>query len=169
MTTINTRYNRERPAGLSFSGETPHTQSRTKQSFKDEVNIHSILKRYNKTGVLVDPSSVNQGRFPQYGDFANGSEYMSVQNRIAMAHQQFELLPSDLRRKFDNDPSQLLDFLGNPENLEEAQKLGLVKTPEPVFEAPDSSPESVSEPTSTPDPETNPTPPVEATTAPEGA
>jgi len=39
-------------------------------------------------------------------------------------------LPADLRARFDNDPAQLIQFLENSDNKDEAIKLGLVNKPE---------------------------------------
>ena len=38
----------------------------------------------------------------------------------------FMELPAQLRSRFNNDPAELIDFLGKEENREEATKLGLV-------------------------------------------
>ena len=42
----------------------------------------------------------------------------------------FDNLPSDVRNRFNNNPAQLLDFVADPENKEEAIELGLLPKPE---------------------------------------
>ena len=41
-------------------------------------------------------------------------------------------LPADLRKRFSNDPGQLLSFLENEDNRAEAIKLGLVNAPQDI-------------------------------------
>uniref|UniRef100_UPI004048DAE2 hypothetical protein n=1 Tax=Shewanella sp. TaxID=50422 RepID=UPI004048DAE2 len=97
--------------------------SRTKQAFKDEANINRILDKYNRTGLMPQYDK------PQvYGDFTQVVCYHTAQNKIAEGKQAFAELPSDLRKRFNNDPGQFLDFIGDPEsNLDEMVKLGLAR------------------------------------------
>lgn len=115
---FNTRFTREHKAPRIVISE----PSLTKQSFAKEADINTIVGRVIKGGI------VPQGdRKPQYGDFV-GLDYRAMQDRIAQVNQSFAELPSDLRRRFDNDPQALLDFIGNPENEAEAVELGLLPT-----------------------------------------
>ena len=45
-------------------------------------------------------------------------------------------LPSRVRRRFDNDPAELMEFLADEANREEAVMLGLIEKEEPVQPAP---------------------------------
>jgi phage internal scaffolding protein len=47
-------------------------------------------------------------------------------NALIAAESEFAALPAQLRNKFGNDPANLVQFLDNPENRAEAEKLGLV-------------------------------------------
>lgn len=49
---------------------------------------------------------------------------------MADARQQFDSLPSSVRKRFDNDPYQLVRFAENPENEKECIKLGIFKDPQ---------------------------------------
>ena len=44
-------------------------ESMTQQHFRDECDINSIIRRYQKTGFLVDPLTPGTAE-PMYGDFA---------------------------------------------------------------------------------------------------
>ena len=50
-------------------------------------------------------------------------------------------IPAIIRKRFDNDPYQFLEFMENPENIEEARQLGLAPMPEepeePIISHPD--------------------------------
>lgn len=96
----------------------------TQQHFKEEANINSIMRKYERTGVLVEPG-VRMSRAPQFGIFEN-LDFHECQNKVALAKEAFMALPSRIRSRFANDPGRLLAFLGDEENRAEAIKLGLV-------------------------------------------
>lgn len=87
------------------------------------------MARYQRTGVLGNPLAVG-GREPQFGDFTSVHDFHTAQNILAESTQLFEQLPAQLRKRFENDPGQMLEFLGDENNREEAIKLGLVANPE---------------------------------------
>ncbi len=111
------------------TGYSPHVRvsfettglSRTKQSFKNECDVNNILKNYNKTGVM--PENHNPG---EYRDL-DGTDYQEYMQTVASANSMFEELPSALRKRFKNDPAQLLSFVHDDNNVAEAQKLGLLR------------------------------------------
>jgi len=113
-------------------GFTPGGPSLTQQHFGNEVNINSIIAKYNRTGFMIDPGRSPSNR-PQFGDFVNVPTYQEAQNILLAADQAFADLPSQLRKRFDNDPAKMLEFLSIPENRDEAISLGLVN-PVPVSE-----------------------------------
>jgi phage internal scaffolding protein len=95
--------------------------SLAQQNFKDECDINHIVKQFGLTGELPGkPLS------PQYGDFTGVLDYHSAVNAVLAAQDEFMELPAQMRARFDNDPANLIDFLSNEENREEAIKLGLV-------------------------------------------
>ncbi len=46
------------------------------------------------------------------------------------AQENFMRLPANIRKRFDNDPAQLIEFINDPNNLDEAINIGLAKEPE---------------------------------------
>lgn len=105
---------------LSFK----NTVSRVKQSFKNECDINRIVARARKTGYLIDPSIV-ANRQAVFMDCSN-VDYMDMLNRVNVAQSAFDALPSDVRSKFDNDVSKLLDFVADPTNEDAAIALDLL-------------------------------------------
>ena len=98
--------------------------SRTQQQFKEECDVNNILRNYVNTGVLTHTSAVA----PEFGDFSQMPEdYGEALALIAKSKEQFDMLPSDVRERFDNQPVNLINFLQDEKNIEEAVKLGLVK------------------------------------------
>lgn len=124
--------------------------SMTKQEFREERLISFIGKKYRETGILP------QVRIPpKYGDFSSNADFHAAQNVITQAQEEFLLLPSRIRKRFQNDPGELIEFLNDPRNASEAAELGLVEreareatptvkpsqpTPEPLKPTPASGP-----------------------------
>lgn len=94
----------------------------TKQSFKDECDIHNILRQYARTGLL---NHVNT-RPPMFVDVANMPDYRTALQNVRDAEDLFMQLPSKTRQRFENDPGVFLDFCNNPENEGELRELGLL-------------------------------------------
>lgn len=107
---------------LKVQVDTTVEPSRTKQSFKAECDINTIISRYLKTGTL-DFANKNE---PRYGD-VTGIEYQQAAFKVAAAKSMFAELPAALRHRFDNEPAKFLDFVQDDRNIEEARELGLLK------------------------------------------
>lgn len=106
--------------------------SRTKQSFAEDADINTIVKRFNLTGQLPDDA-----RAPVYQDFEGVFDFQSAMNAVINAEQAFMAFPAEVRREFDNDPQKMLEFVANKENRARAIELGLVPKPaEPPAEPP---------------------------------
>ena len=99
--------------------------SRAKQSFAEEVDINTIVRRFHLTGEL--PSDV---RVPQYGDFEAVFDFHSAMNVVAEAREAFDRMPADVRARFHNEPQEFLTFVLDEQNRAEAVKLGVVVKPE---------------------------------------
>lgn len=123
MPEIRTRYTGRKSVQLNTGSE-----SYVQQQFKDDCDIHTIIDRFTRG--LPYRHMVDQ---PQFGDFSNVQDFQEAQNLIARTTELFESLPSDLRARFSNNPSEFLEFVNNPDNIEEAVGLGILqKAPEPI-------------------------------------
>jgi len=122
---IRNPYNYDTLAASNESGLRCEDASRTQQHFKDETDINNILRQFNITGQLP-----TKALSPRYGDFTGIGDYHGALNQVIAAEGEFMTLPAQLRARFDNDPQELIEFLNNPENKDEAIKLGLVKKAE---------------------------------------
>ncbi len=110
---------------------------RTKQSFKKECDINNIMSRFVKTG-NISPEALSK-RQATFADVSEIGDFQECQNQIQDAHKAFMTLPPDLRARFENEPAQLLDFMKDENNREEAIELGIITkatetTPEPTPE-----------------------------------
>ena len=115
-------------SGLDCSVE----PSRTKQSFAEESDINTIVRRFNLTGQLPENVFV-----PQYGDFSEVTDYHTAMLQVRSADVAFMALPAHVRARFHNNAAELVDFVSDVKNRDEAIKLGLVLVkPEPVVPPP---------------------------------
>lgn len=118
---LRTMYNYDTDAASNESGLACEEPTLAQQHFKEECDINTILQKFNVTGILPEaPLS------PRYGDFSGIGDYHTALNRVMAAKDEFESLPAQIRARFDNDPSKLIEFLDDETNREEAEKLGLV-------------------------------------------
>lgn len=99
----------------------------TKQSHKDECDVNLILRNFVKTGVIAFTNR-NQ---PMYGDIPS-TDFHEAMNTVAQATQMFDQMPAVLRKRFANDPGVFLEFIQNPDNVEEARRLRLLPPERPT-------------------------------------
>lgn len=102
---------------------------RTKQSDLASCDINKIIKSFSMSG-QVNHIGVNALK-GMYADLPDDLDYQTALNLQIKADQAFMTLPSQVRDRFGSDPAKFLAFLADPANREEAQKLGLLKTPPP--------------------------------------
>ncbi len=121
---IRSPYNYDRDVTSLVTGLDCTQPTRTKQQFKEECDINTILKRFNATGnVPVSPVQ------PTYGDFTGIDDYKGALDQIIASEAEFAALPANLRKRFENDPAELLAFLDDANNRDEAIELGLIAQP----------------------------------------
>lgn len=98
-------------------------QTLTKQAFRDECNVNTIMQKYQKTGLLPHVNA-HKGF---YGDFTDVQDYQTSLNQVMAAQDMFSELPSSIRIQFDNDPAKFLHFVGDPENRDQMREMGLLR------------------------------------------
>lgn len=122
--TIYSRYKRPVVDGVKF--EKP---SMTQQHFKEQCDINRILDSYRvkarALGVSVSELMPKLGS-EQFADVSNLDDYLTAQNRISQVNQMFEALPAEVRRSFDDDPSNFVAALGDSNNYSKFADLGIL-------------------------------------------
>lgn len=101
--------------------------SKTQQQFAEDADINTIVRRFGLTGQLPETLYM-----PQSGDFVDAKSFEESMALLVKAREEFMTLPGDVRYRFANDPGRLIEFLDNPENRDEALKLGLIAKPPEV-------------------------------------
>lgn len=108
-------------------------ESLTKGSMQDECDINTILRKYEKTGLLTHVSKYKGS----YEDLPEEFDYQMAQEVMIQAEEAFGSLTGKIRSKFENDPRKFLEFVQNPDNEKEMREMGLMDVkpqmdPEPV-------------------------------------
>jgi len=93
----------------------------TEQSHKDMCDINKIIAKYDRTGLITHVSNFEA----KFGDMT-GIDFKIMQDKVASAQTMFNQLPVNIRNRFDNDAQQLLLFMDDSENRQEAIELGLI-------------------------------------------
>ena len=137
-------------------------ESKTEQSHKDSCDINLIV-----AGALHNPAQLlDKSLKPDvFADFSETLSFSEMANKVCEAKSAFESLSSDVRSRFKNDPSNLIDFVMDVDNALEAHEMGLLELDENSLEAlkivndvkspltsetPDSEPSEANEPKANP-------------------
>lgn len=95
--------------------------SKTDQSYKKEADTNTILEKFRTTGQVTHLAK-------RQGQYVDTSQMLDLYDGMVMikeAESEFAALPATLRKRFDNNVENLIKFLDDPKNDEEAVKLGL--------------------------------------------
>lgn len=120
-----------RPNGTKLVHTVNEQPSETDQSFGKECDINHIVKKFIKTGQITHLAR-RQGF---YGDQSQIPDFQNAMDTVTKAQQAFDALPAHLRKRFANSPQELVEFLKDPKNREEAITLGLLEKTETPLQA----------------------------------
>ena len=112
-------------------------ESRTQQQFTEDCDINVIARRFGLDKAPMLPAVTDPS---YYGDVSNVPDLRAVLDMALDARAKFMMLPARLRARFDNQPGRMWAFLQDPENMDEAVRLGLLvrrEDPPPVQPAVD--------------------------------
>lgn len=116
---IRSAYSPREPVNHPLSGE----PSRTKQEFKNEVNINEIINRMRRG---INPPQWMTAATPRYGDFSNmPTSFQEAYAIVEAGEAAFRALPLEFRRALDHNPANLASA---PRSLYE--QFGLLKKPD---------------------------------------
>jgi len=116
---INMRMYCQRPGKRNEEGKLIYY---TEQHHKAECDVNNIIKKYDKTGLITHVSRFEA----KFGDM-RGVDFKTAMDIVSSAKSEFNKLPSEIRKRFENTPEKLLEFMEKEENRDEAIKLGLIR------------------------------------------
>lgn len=141
---------RPKSRGVMFDDEKADPKLATDQTARDACDINFIMKKYEKTGQLTDliKAGMESQAGALYGDFSKPMDLQKALDLTEHAKMQFAMLNAHVRTRFDNDPVKFLEFMDDPNTVEEQANMGLRERipPPPVPEDPLKAPQILQEP-----------------------
>lgn len=107
----------------------------TVQASRDEADINKVIARFQKSGVMPP---ILRGE-PFYGDVSDFGGLAESLIMVQDAERLFGQYPANVRERFQNDYVKFVEFMEDPNNLDEACDLG-VAVRRPVLPGEDSPP-----------------------------
>ena len=95
----------------------------TKQSFKEECDIHNILAQYRQTGVINHLA--HEGHYHDVSEVL--TDYQASLHRVADAQAAFGELPAAVRKRYHDDPVTFLQAVLDPAEAGFLQEHGVLK------------------------------------------
>jgi len=133
----------KRPNGTRRVQTVNGLPSRTQKQHKDQVNVNNIMKKFKKTGSITHLRNAKEG---VYADLTQITDYAESLMQIKKADEAFLSIPSEIRNKFQNNPANLISYLKDPKNTEEAIKHGLLVKRENDEQKPNPNDENAKQP-----------------------
>jgi hypothetical protein len=109
-----------------------------------ELDINKIVKRYTPKELLAQATLVDA----LYGDFSTFQGLQEASMQMEAAMEEFNALPAEIRREFDNNPGQLVKAIDQAQSGDAQVREKLVKMG--VFQAPPPPPAQVPPPAAKP-------------------
>jgi hypothetical protein len=116
-------------AAISYNND----ETLTQQQFAEDCDLNVLAIRFGLTGKPLPVEAIDP-RY--YGDMTDVPDLRTALDLVNDAKNKFMDLPSRIRTRFDNQPAKLWAFVNDPDNAEEAVRLGiLARVPEPASQA----------------------------------
>lgn len=93
--------------------------SQTRQAFAEQCNINKVMRKYEQTGQL--PITNERAQYLNNRPLS----YHEAMQLVVEGQQAFDQQPAEIRKRFANSPEEFMAFIGDPENADEAVKLGI--------------------------------------------
>lgn len=105
-------------------------ESLTQQHFAEDCDIDKIVSRYKRAGIDIDKlNGYLDLTGASFDDVSEVPSYQDCMEVVINAENAFMMLPAHIRKQFDNDPGQFLDFANDPANTEAMIQMGLSEKP----------------------------------------
>lgn len=96
------------------------------ESIVNQCDINKLCDNYIRTGEYYPGILARKLRRPIFGDFNPAQQtlenVLSIQRRSL---ESFDMLPPEIRERFNNDPRKFFDFVTDVNNQDEIIKMGL--------------------------------------------
>lgn len=107
----------------------------TQQHFAESADINVLARRFGLDKGPIPPVALNPDYF---GDLSDVPDLRTALDIINDAREKFNQLDPKLRGRFHNSMAELWDFIHDPDNADEAVRLGLLfRPPDPTAKGPE--------------------------------
>lgn len=93
--------------------EKDYSDGRTKQAFKDETDIDTILGKFKASGVISHMEKFES----TYGDFGGDVDFATSMNHVMKGQAVFDALPAEVRNEFHNKPGDFFAYVNDSNNV----------------------------------------------------
>lgn len=124
--TVNNKFRSHYSPQLRVSFET-EGESLTEQQFAEESTVIAKIRKYDSQGFF---DTINRNP-AQYNDYSAVTDLASAIDKIDEARESFATIPSDIRKQFNNDPSEFFHFASDEKNFDKLVEMGLATKPIP--------------------------------------
>lgn len=122
------QYDERRDELEGFNAATLNAEeSLTQQHHAEAADINVLARRFGLDKGPI-PTTATDPRY--YGDLSEVPDLRTALDLVNDAKNRFMELPPRIRSRFRNSPAELWAFINDPENADEAVRLGLLKAPE---------------------------------------
>lgn len=118
-----TPFMQDRPEGPTV--DCSEDEILTEQSHKVDADINMIINRHTKSGTPIRPEVPLQ-----FGE-ARPFDLQEAYHILDDSREAFMGLSAKVRKRFNNDVMQFIQFFQNPANRDEAVELGFIDPPPP--------------------------------------
>lgn len=126
----NTKTIERRPNGTKRVYYTESMKTRTQQQFKNDCDVNQIVAKFRSTGTI---SHLRNSQNGVYVDLTTMPvDLMAARQIVLTAEAAFNEIPAQHRQFFGHDPVNMINFLSDPANDEQAIKMGLKVRPAPA-------------------------------------
>ena len=114
----------------------------TVQAPPEEIDLNAMLRRMGVTDGTALPAMSGVTDPSYYGDFTDAPDLRTALDNIRDAEEKFMALPPTLREKFQNNALNMLQWVHDARNYDEAvelkmlRKVSLIEKPEPPVPTP---------------------------------
>lgn len=113
--------------------------SKVQQNLKTQVDINHLVKQGLRNNGLTGHPGGNSARQPMFGDFSELPSFQESLNYVNRGKEAFNSLPSKIRKRFNHNPVEFVEFMQDENNFDEAVALGIIEKPveptkEPIVE-----------------------------------
>lgn len=109
----------------------PVGASMTRQEFAEECDINTLMKKYEGHGTGPGNLMFHGDPSMWYADFTTlPANLMEYHEYMDAAQASFMRLNANVRKQFENDPVQFVEFASDPANVKQMREWGLAE-PEP--------------------------------------